>query len=93
MRSATNADVAADCDRVLVLSCGPEAPASPLGPTLPRVAEQLRRTAEVLVIEADAETLAAFGGNTLSPAVREPAAEAGARQGALVAERVRAFWG
>lgn len=92
-RSATNADVAADCDRILVISCGPEPESSPLGPTLSQAVAALHRTAEVMLVEADPESLAAFGSNSLLLSTREPAAEAGRRQGALVADAVGAFWG
>ncbi len=91
-RSATNADVAADCQRILVISCGPEPAESPLGPTLSPSIEALRASADVLLIEADAESLTAFGGNSLLLSTREPATVAGRRQGALVTQQVRAFW-
>ncbi len=91
-RSPTNADVAADCDTVLVLACGPEPDTSPLGPTLSEAVLALRRTARVLVVEADAASIAAFGPDTLSVSSREPATEAGIRQGSIVAESVREFW-
>lgn len=91
-RSPTNADVAADCDTVLVLACGPEPAASPLGPTLIEAVHTLRKTARVLVIEADAVSLAAFGPDTLAVSSREPAARAGARQAGIVATAVREFW-
>lgn len=91
-RSATNADVAADCDRILIISCGPEPGTSPLGPTLGQSIAALRERSEVLLIGADAESLAAFGSNSLLLSTREPATESGRRQGALVAEQVQAFW-
>ena len=92
MRSSTNADVAADCDRVLIVACGPELAVSPLGPTLSVTAEALRATAEVLVIVANAESTAAFGTNPLLPESSTASALAGFTQAADVAERVRAFW-
>lgn len=91
-RSPTNADVAADCDRILVFSCGPEPETSPLGPTLGQSVTALRERSEVLLIEADAESLTAFGSNSLLLSTREPATEAGRRQGALIADHVQAFW-
>lgn len=93
MRSGTNADVAEDCDRILVVSCGPEAPQSTLGPTLPQVVRQLRDSREVLVVEADAASLAAFGTNSLLLSTGPASAEAGRRQAASVLDSVRAFWG
>lgn len=93
VRSGTNADVADDYDRVLVLSCGPELDVSPLGPTLPQVVAARRAAGrEVLVIQADAEALAAFGGDVLSTATRRPAAEAGRRQAEALLDDVRMFW-
>ncbi|MBP3037627.1 patatin-like phospholipase family protein [Arthrobacter sp. zg-ZUI100] len=93
MRSATNADIAGDYDKVLVLSCGPEAPDSPFGPTLPQVLEQLKGRTETFLIDADAASLAAFGTNLLLQSTRRPSAEAGQRQAAAVADDVKAFWG
>jgi NTE family protein len=93
VRSGTNADLVDDYDRVLVLSCGPELAVSPLGPTLPQVVDARRAAGrEVLVVEADADALAAFGTDVLSSATRRPAAEAGRRQAEAVLDDVRAFW-
>ena len=93
VRSGTNADVADAADRVLVLSCGPELPASPLGPTLPQVVAARRAAGRpVHVVEADAASLAAFGGQSLSAASRRPSAEAGRRQADDVVDAVRSFW-
>ena len=93
VRSGTNADLADDHDRVLVLSCGPELDVSPLGPTLPQVVAARRAAGrEVLVIQADAEALEAFGSDVLATTTRRPAAEAGRRQADAVLDRVRAFW-
>lgn len=95
-RSATNADVAAGYDRVLVLSCGAEDARSPMGPQLDAAVAGLRDDADspsaVLVVSADAASLQAFGGNSLDDASRVPSALAGRAQGASVAESVRAFW-
>ncbi|MFP7834849.1 patatin-like phospholipase family protein [Marisediminicola sp. LYQ134] len=93
VRSSTNADVASDCERILVISCGPEWADSPLGPSLPVVAEALGASRNVLVIEADADSLRAFGPNSLLASSTAPSVEAGRRQGAAVAQRVREFWG
>jgi len=93
VRSGTNADVADRAERLLVLSCGPEPTVSPLGPTLPQVVAA-RQAADraVHVVEADAASLAAFGGQSLSAASRRPSAEAGRRQADDVVDAVRAFW-
>ncbi len=93
IRSGTNADVADAAERVLVLSCGPELAQSPLGPTMPGVVStRMGADRPVFVIEADAESLSAFGANSLSSANRGPAAEAGRRQAEGVVEAVREFW-
>ncbi|WP_423923912.1 patatin-like phospholipase family protein [Frigoribacterium sp. 2-23] len=93
VRSGTNADLADDYDRVVVVSCGPEQAVSPLGPSLPQVvAARAAAGRPVFVVEADTASLAAFGDNMLSPAVRRPAAEAGRAQAARVADAVLAYW-
>ncbi|MDK1361488.1 patatin-like phospholipase family protein [Arthrobacter sp. zg-Y1219] len=92
MRSATNADLAADCGRVLVLSCAPEAPESPFGPTLPQVLASLEGRTDTFLIEADDASLAAFGTNMLLRSTRRPAALAGQEQGRSLADAVKRFW-
>jgi len=91
VRSTTNADVAAGHDRVLVVACSVEPATSPTGPTLRQTAADLG-TEHVLVVQADAVSIRAFGTNTLSVASRVASAEAGRRQAGLVAGAVRAFW-
>jgi NTE family protein len=92
MRSATNADVAAGYERVLVIACGPEGP-SPLGPWLDVAVEGLRATgSSVEVVVADSTSQQAFGANSLSLSTQAPAADAGRTQGAAVAEGIAAFW-
>ncbi|WP_329609301.1 patatin-like phospholipase family protein [Arthrobacter sp. ATA002] len=93
MRSAVNADVAAGCDRVLVLSCGPEAPESPFGPTLPQAMKRLSEGSETFLIEADAASVAAFGTNVLLESTRRPSATAGWEQGKAAVDAVKRFWG
>lgn len=93
MRSATNADVAAGHDAVLILSCGPEAPASPYGPTLQASLATLRESGEVLLVSPDEAGVRAFGTNVLDPATQGPAFQAGLAQAAAVADDVRALWG
>jgi len=91
-RSSANADLAAGCDRVLVLS-----PGDPDLPSLSgiRLAEEVATLApaEVTVLHADAGAVAAFGANPLATATRRPAAEAGRRQGRAWAARLVAIWG
>jgi NTE family protein len=84
MRSATNADLAAECDRIVVI-----APISPRG----RQVERLREHADVVVIRPDAASRAAAGRNLLDPARRGPSARAGRAQAASVAESVATVWG
>ena len=92
IRSGTNADVAEGHDAVLVLSCGIEAPQSPFGPTLPQALDKLGAHGEVVLIEADADALRAFGSNMLLQSTRRPSAEAGRRQGLAWAPKVLDLW-
>lgn len=92
MRSATNADVAADCETILVIACTVEAPVSGLGPTLPGTIDTLRGRGDVFVVQADEESTHAFGANPLLPDTRRASAEAGRRQADAVADAVREFW-
>jgi NTE family protein len=89
MRSIANADLAAGADRVLVLV--PVLEGSALGSVSPAELDALA-PAKVLVIYADAASVAAFGPNPLDPAVRPQSATAGAEQGRRVAAEVAAFW-
>ncbi|KAD3456059.1 phospholipase [Arthrobacter yangruifuii] len=92
MRSGTNADVAQGHDKVVVISCGIEAPQSPFGPTLPQAVKTLKKNGRVLLIEADANALQAFGTNMLLDSTRGPSLEAGRRQAKEMADAVRRFW-
>jgi NTE family protein len=90
VRSVTNADLAAGCDRVLVITPAlPDAPA-PWGSLADEI--ELLRPAEVQVIYADAGSLAAFGTNPLSPATRGPSARAGRLTGLARAAGIAPFW-
>ncbi len=92
VRSATNADVAAGYERVLVIACSPEGP-SPLGPWLDRSVAALRDAgSQVEVVVADETSTRAFGTNSLALSTQRPSAEAGRAQAGQVAERVAAFW-
>lgn len=94
MRSVTNADLAAGCEKVLVVTPTRGMPGGLLGPGLDREIEILEeKGSEVLVITADEASLAAFGSNVLDPATREPSARAGRAQAAATIEAARAFWG
>jgi NTE family protein len=94
MRSIANADLAAGCERVLVVAPFAGTPGSPLGPGLDEEVAGLRKDgARVEVVLADDAALAAFGTNPLDPATREPSARAGRAQAARVLDAVRALWG
>jgi NTE family protein len=91
VRSVTSADLAAGCDRVLVLAPMPGLGTDLLGPD--RAAELAALTGRVLVIDADEASTEAFGSDPLDPATRGPSAVAGRAQAAAVADAVRALWG
>jgi NTE family protein len=94
MRSIANADLAAGCERVLVVAPFAGTPGSPLGPGLDEEVAGLRKDgARVEVVLADDAALAAFGTNPLDPATREPSARAGRAQAARVLDAVRDLWG
>lgn len=91
IRSGTNADLAAGCERVVVLAPLPRG----LGP-MPGAAaqvEELRRESEVALVTPDAAALKAFGRNVLDPAARAGAALAGLAQAESLVDTVRAVWG
>jgi NTE family protein len=90
VRSGTNADLAAGCDCVLVIT--PSQPDVPLPwGNLQDEITQLQPAA-VHVIYADEATRVAFGTNPLSPTTRKPAALAGRLIGRGVAARLGSFW-
>ena len=91
MRSGTNADVAADCARVLVIVCLAEQQTSGTGPTVHQTVAA--HAGETLVITADAASVRAFGTNPLQLSTRSASVRAGYLQSFDVAETVRAFWG
>ncbi|PRY23449.1 patatin-like phospholipase family protein [Pseudosporangium ferrugineum] len=88
VRSAANADLARDYDRVIVV-----APLTAAVRRRDRPASQARtlpgRTAVISPTDA---ALTAIGRNPLDPSRRAPAAEAGRMQAAGEADRVRATW-
>jgi NTE family protein len=88
-RSGTNADVAKQAGRIVVLA--------PLPRGLSRhhsISAQLARTAATAtaVASPDAAALAAIGRNVLDPAQRQGAARAGRAQAPAVADEVRRVW-
>jgi NTE family protein len=90
VRSATNADLAKGCDRVVVIAPvtaafrradRPEAQVTTLGAGV-----------RSIIVSPDAASRAAIGSNVLDPTRRAPAAQAGRAQAAAVAEQIRAVW-
>ena len=91
IRSPTNADLAAGCDRVLVLT-----PSSADSPRLFGSMEDEIKSlepADVRVVYADAASLVAFGANPVSPSTRTPAAHAGRDLGRTLAADLEWFAG
>jgi len=82
--SIDNADLAAECEHVLILTLPARVPPLSIA-TLDAAVETLRRNgARVDVVHPDEAAQAAFasvGGNLLDPSVREAAARAGREQG------------
>jgi NTE family protein len=92
LRSAANADLAADADRVLVIA-PMTAGGGPLVPVADQVAALRAGGARVALVTPDDASLDAFGSNPLDPTRRAPAARAGRAQAAHVAAEVRAVLG
>jgi NTE family protein len=88
-RSTTNADLAAECDRVLIIAPAPDASASPFD--VPDGFDRVN-AANVLILRPDTSSVAAFGPNPLSPATRAPSARAGRSQGREHAAGIAALW-
>ncbi|MER7278407.1 patatin-like phospholipase family protein [Dactylosporangium sp. NPDC000244] len=87
VRSGTNADLAAGAGALLVVA--------PVGGLIrPLIDREIAASgaARSLVVEPDEEALEAIGPNVLDPSRRAAAAEAGLRQGAALADAVRAVW-
>ncbi|MGW5851431.1 patatin-like phospholipase family protein [Streptomyces sp. NPDC055254] len=91
VRSATNADLAAGYDRVVVLA--PMSLGSGHVPSPTAQTARLRAAgARVLLITPSAAARKAFGRNVLDPARRDPAARAGLAQAAEHAEAAAEVW-
>lgn len=86
-RSGSNADLLADCDRVLALTPVDRA----IGPM--RTAGRLLGSVPHLVVSPDADSVAAIGKNVLDPARRAASARAGRAQAAAVAPLAHEIWG
>lgn len=90
VRSTANVDLAAGCERLVVVAPITEAMRREDRPAAQAAA--LGEGVRSIVISPDAAALVAIGGNMLDPAHRAPAARAGRAQAASVAERVREVW-
>jgi NTE family protein len=88
MRSAANADLAQDYDRVVVLAPIPRG----VGPMASVDAQVTGMVSRVAVVSPDKESRTAIGKNVLDPAARAPSARAGRAQAASVAQRVAEVW-
>jgi NTE family protein len=88
MRSPANADLATDCDRIVVIAPLPRG----VGPMTSVDAQVTGLVSRVAVVSPDQASLTAIGKNVLDPAAREPSARAGRAQAAAVAARVAEVW-
>jgi NTE family protein len=94
-RRNENADLAAGCARVLVLSPFGGRSRHPLawGMHLAKQVDELRaHGSRVETIFPDSESRAAFGDNMMDLSARRPAARAGHNQGRALAEHLTEFW-
>jgi NTE family protein len=90
VRSLTNADLAAGCDRILVITPTPADAPQPWGNLDDEI--ELLKPGRAQVVHVDPASLAAFGTNPLSPATRAPAARAGREIGQARAADLALFW-
>jgi NTE family protein len=93
--SLDNADLAAGCDRVLVLTLRAGVPALSsvsLDDGMKKLAMSGALAESFLPDSATEKAFASVHGNVMDPAVREVAARAGRAQGRAVAHDVAAFW-
>jgi NTE family protein len=94
-RSNENADLAAGCGRVVVLSPLGGRSRAPLdwGIHLAAQVDELRaRGSRVESIFPDSDSRSAFGVNMMDPSTRPPAARAGYSQGGALAGQLTEFW-
>ncbi|TQS39982.1 patatin-like phospholipase family protein [Cryptosporangium phraense] len=90
VRSTANVDLAAGCDRIVVLAPIPKG-----GGPMPAVSAQVARlgdSARVAVVTPNPTARAAFGRNVLDPSRRGPSARAGRAQAADAAMAVHSIW-
>jgi NTE family protein len=90
-RSPANADLAAECDRTVVLAPIPRGMRAASGAAA-QAAELERAGRAVTVVSPDPAAVAAIGRNVLDPARSAPAARAGHAQAESVLDRVAAVW-
>jgi NTE family protein len=93
--NAENADLAAGCGRVLVLSPFGGRSLQPLewGMHLATQVDELRaRGSRVETIFPDSNSEHMFGADAMDPSLRPPAARAGYDQGRALAEQLTGFW-
>lgn len=86
-RSGSNADLAADCSRVVAVTPIDRA----VGPM--RTARRQLGSVPCVVVSPDPAAKAAIGKNVLDPAARVASARAGHAQAAAVAAEIAALWG
>jgi NTE family protein len=92
VRSATNADLAAGADVVVILAPLGDAPAFP-GTGLRAELAELGEDVRTAVVQPDEAALAAIGPNVLDPSRRAAAAAAGHAQAQRMTSAVRDVWG
>jgi NTE family protein len=92
VRSATNADLAAGADVVVILAPLGDAPAFP-GTGLRAELAELGEDVRTAVVQPDEVALAAIGPNVLDPSRRAAAAAAGHAQAQRMTSAVRDVWG
>ncbi|HEX8036042.1 MAG TPA: patatin-like phospholipase family protein [Ktedonobacterales bacterium] len=90
VRSTANVDLAAGCERLVIVAPLTQAMRREDGPAAQ--AATLGEGVRSVIVSPDAAARAAIGGNVLDPAHRAPAAQAGRAQAASVAEHVREVW-
>jgi len=94
-RRNENADLAAGCERVLVLSPFGGRTRTPLewGMHLAAQIDELRASgSRVETVFPDSDSEHMFGANAMDPSLRPPAARAGNAQGRALAQHLTEFW-
>jgi NTE family protein len=91
IRSPANADLAAECERVVVLAPIPRGMRA-ASSVATQAAGLTRAGRAVAVVSPDQAAMAAIGRNVLDPARRAPAARAGHAQAGAALDRVAAVW-